>query len=427
MDPNPHASRRVATRHRRRLCTLAVAFALLAAACSDQPTAPSPASGSSVARAGAPGAAGAVAEEEAMALVARTMALALSDAGLRQRIRNDLRASRNREHKVPAQEYFKGASGGILLAKMAQHGNVSRDSLQQLLAAVRPLELYFPVPAHRGTWTGGADLVVASALTEERDPVGYDLSGNQVALQRASAPQLPTLVLTARETRFEEAAAAARGVEARNDLPDCYCVIDTLYPPPPAPFPRGRYLTAAYVYDLKEPWFRGSPEVEVHIHGPPDKSNPTYGADLSCASAGSPWPRDIDQNYHQWNGQTLLFTAEQNAAYEQAFADGYNVTFWEDDDTRCQIKLDNTSFRGALEAIRHVWGVVAVLPTKDPVKIGGAFIAMLYENASWLLTNDDFLGVLIPSEAAPWLAEGYNHVLFLDSGTYNGRAVISDY
>jgi hypothetical protein len=429
MDPNIMPARRTAAGRRTwwQLRALMAVLPLLAAACSDELTSPSSASRDAAARRGEASANGA--EQRALAEVARTMALALSDDGLRQRIRNDLRASRfTAERKLPAQEYLKGASGGILFAKMAQHARVSRDSLQRLLALVRPLELYFPVPAHRAAWTGGENLLVATALEEEEAPSGYDLTGASVPLQQGLAPELPTLVLTTRETRFAEPGAGdAPEMQGRNELTDCYCVIDTVYPPPQPTYPSGLYITSSYINDLKEPWFRGDPEIEVHVHGPPTADNPTYGADLACASAGSPWPRDIDQNTHQWYGQTLLFTAEQKTAYAQRFGDGYNVTLWEDDDTACKIKLDNTGFRQALEGIRSVWGVISILPSRDPMKIGGAFIAMLYENASWLLTNDDFLGVLIPSEVAPWLSEGDNHVLFLSSNVYNGHAVLSDY
>lgn len=371
------------------------------------------------------------AEEKRLDDVARVMALALSDVGLRQRLANDLRSSRHtRERKLPAQEYLRGTSGGILLAKMAQHSGILRDSLTTLLGAIRPLELYLPVQAHRDAWDGGSPLLVAAALTEEASPRAFDRDGKPVTLNMEVAPAMPTLVLTTRETDFSRTLApgAAPGdVEARNELPDCYC------PPPDTgsytgpTYPAGRYMTFSEIWDFKEPWFRGEPEIEVHVHGPPDAANPQYGADLACASATAMWPRAFDQNSNVWTGRVLLFSAQQAAEYEARFSDGYNLVVWEDDDTPCVIKLDNTSFRDALRGIRDLFGVVALLPTKDPVKIGGAFIAALYQNASWLLTSDDYIGTAIPGELAPEVAQSSTHALMNSAFNPTGRISVYDF
>ena len=79
--------------------------------------------------------------EEATALrtVTRAVALALQDQGLRSRLLNDMRDSRVREHKLEFRRYLRGASGGILLAKMAARSGLSRGELLSDLEALRPL------------------------------------------------------------------------------------------------------------------------------------------------------------------------------------------------------------------------------------------------------------------------------------------------
>jgi hypothetical protein len=175
--------------------------ATFAAACSDNQLTPTaPAADPSVAASVA-----VTQEQEALDQIARAVALALQDQGLRQRIKNDMRASRYQEHKLDLSSYLRGESGGILLAKMAKETGRSRDELLALLGGVRPLEMYFPVRAHREGWTGGADLQVLGHLTASGDPTAaYALTGASVSVAGDVAPLTPTLAIVQRETDFSE-------------------------------------------------------------------------------------------------------------------------------------------------------------------------------------------------------------------------------
>lgn len=175
--------------------------AALAAACSDVQPAPTlPAADLDAAMS-----ASASSEQETLDQITRSLALALQDQGLRQRIKNDMRNSPQVEHKLEFRSYMHGQSGGILLAKMAKETGMSREDLLALVARVRPLEMYFPVDAHREAWTGGADLQVLGHLNASGDPTAaFSLTGASVPVPGKVAPATPTLVIVQRETDFSE-------------------------------------------------------------------------------------------------------------------------------------------------------------------------------------------------------------------------------
>ncbi len=171
----------------------------LVAGCSDS----NPAVGPSAAALHGTAGATATAEQATVNEIARAVSMALRDQGLRQRIKNDMRSSRFDEHKLDMRAYLHGQSGGILLAKMAKETGRSRDELLALVGRVRPLEMYFPVAAHRESWAGGPDLQVMGYLGESgQEPTAYTLDGAPVAVSSRTAPALPTLVLVQRETDF---------------------------------------------------------------------------------------------------------------------------------------------------------------------------------------------------------------------------------
>ncbi|HET6764870.1 MAG TPA: hypothetical protein VFH27_14395 [Longimicrobiaceae bacterium] len=261
-----------------------LAAGFVSAACADSTIPGPPSSAVSASRSVA------AADEHAAAQeVARAVAMALQDRGMRERVRNDMRKSLLKEHKLDLSEYLHG-NGGILLAKMAQQSGTPREHLLDLLSTVRPLEFYMPVAAHRESWAGGPDLLVASRLDESEAPVAFTAAGERLALDAAAPPTTPTFVLVPRETDFTQTLDPTK-VKNVNDrggttigtlmVVEDPCagggtmiVPDTCdgggggggggtYTPPPA----GIYFTEMVVYDNNEPWSSGSPEVEVHIIG----------------------------------------------------------------------------------------------------------------------------------------------------------------
>lgn len=278
------------SRARRTAVLTAAAVASLLAGCRDaaDPLSPSAAVAS-------PSLSLAADEHAAAAELARIVALALDDNGLRQRVKQDMRRSPFREHKLELSSYVRG-NGGILLAKMSQRSGRSRDELMSLMAAVRPLEFYMPVTSHRESWRGGPELLVAWRLDESETPSGYTLAGERVALDPRTPPQTPTLVLVPVETEFSLPLSAtdARNVNDQNGetigtmvVAPIVCAqsaspgqVTTMaeecpvdpgdgggtYTPPPPP-PAGIYFKEMVIYDNNEPWSSGSPEIEVHFRG----------------------------------------------------------------------------------------------------------------------------------------------------------------
>lgn len=362
------------------------------------------------------------AEAAALAQVTRAVALALQDQGLRHRIRNDLRESRfTEEHKLPFSDYLKGASGGILLAKMSRETGMSRADIQALLARVRPLEFYMPVPEHRESWTGGADLLVASLLEDHTVPNGFALNGAPVALHAEVAPETPTLAIVPVETDFTAPLGAQfRNVNDRgghaigtwaNGSVDGPSFVMAIAPEDGsggggggggyvATKPAGLYMTYSYITDDGEAWTKGAPELETHVHGQYTGGG-TYGKDLSCAGEKMTINyRNYNQDSRTWSGEVLLFSKSEIDAFNAQFSQGFNVMVWEDDDTACTLKTDK-DIRGLLQLTAGVAAFVGVVVMPNPTTAayitgGGSFLASLYQNASWLLSNDDFIGDAVP-------------------------------
>lgn len=290
---------------------LTVAGFILLTACSDRdsPTEAVPAGA---------GLALAAVQEGAARELARAVALALNDQGMRQRVRNDMVRSPFREHKLDLTSYLHGESGGILLAKMAKETGRSRGDLLGLMASAPVLEFYMPMRAHRAAWKGGDNLLVAAQLDERNAPEGFDLRGQPVALSKDAPPATPTLVLVPVETDFSTIPArpAVQGGallslssgsespigggapvdECRVDDPSCVpydecsadpyapgcpedpCLADPYafecdntpyteaYPAPPT-LPAGIYMEQYKMTHDGEGWGRGAPEIEVHLFG----------------------------------------------------------------------------------------------------------------------------------------------------------------
>ncbi len=386
------------------------------------------------------------AERAALTKIARLVAVSMDNEPARQRLKRDLRAAPFREHKLQLGTYLRSKDGRALLDRMIGAGGGSEADLLATVSAVRPLEFYMPVAKHRESWTGSADVLVVSQLDESEPIVAFDQRGREVALDRNVAPEQPTLSIVPVETRFSEPMAASASSNVRDQGGNA---IGTLEPrvikgssliacgdecgggggggSTAPPVPPGLYLEFSRILDMKEPWFRGDPEIEVHIHGPTEAGNPRYGADLSCSGEHTYDTRKyFDQNGAFWTGRVLLFSAEETSAYVAQFNEGFHVFFWEDDNDSCTIKLDNNSLLAVVQSTASAFSTVAlkILPNSSWPVVAGAFIATFFANAGqWLLTNDDYLGVAVDQASAGYYYPDNTHVI-MDGTTLNGRATI---
>jgi hypothetical protein len=316
------------------------------------------------------------------------------------------------------------------------------------LATIRPLEFYMPVQKHRESWTGKGDVLVVSQLDESQPIVAFNEGGREVSLDRKVAPEQPTLSIVPVETQFDAPMAAASSRNARDQGGS---TIGTLEPFAPkgssliacgdacgggsvggdgggVTIPPGLYLEYSRILDMKEPWFRGDPEIEVHIHGPTSLGNPRYGEDLSCSGQrANDYRKIFDQNDGFWDGpRVLLFSADEVAAYTSKFTEGFHIFFWEDDNDNCAIKVDTNSLMNFVQSATNAFGLISIklLPKASWQVVAGAFVAAIFSNAgSWLLTDDDLIGFAVAQSQAGYAYPGNTHVI-MDGTTLNGRATI---
>jgi hypothetical protein len=385
-------------------------------------------------------------ERAALSKIARLVAVALDNEPARQHLKRDMRAAPFREHKLELTLYLRSKEGKALLDRMVRESGGGETELLRTLSSIRRLELYMPVAAHRESWTGSSDVLVVSQLAEREPIVSFDQRGAQVTLDRKVAPTQPTLSIVPVETRFDQPIplVGSRNVHDNNGASigtlekvklkssnvvlcgTCGSGSPGVDPPPPV-IPAGLYLEYSRLIDMKEPWFRGDPEIEVHIHGPTNVAAPTYGENLSCSGEHAGDPRKVfDQNGAFWQGRVLLYSPEEVAAYASKFNQGFHVLFWEDDNEPCTLKLDTNVLTETLKSTATAFSTVAikVLPGASPPIIIGVFLGTFFSSAGpWLLTNDDFLGAAVDQKSAGYYFAGNTHVI-MDGTTFNGRATI---
>ena len=421
----------------------ALVLALLVAvgACADPPgniVGPSPSREVSTPAAAAPSE-----ERAALTTIARLVAEAMDNEPARQRVKRDMRAAPFREHKLELASYLRSNDGRALLERMATLGGGEQTVLATLIK-IRPLELYVPVAAQRESWTGKADVLVLSQLDESEPIVSFDERGDVVVLDRNAPPAQPVLSIVPVETNFSQPMPSATSRNAR-DLNGQ--AIGTLEPlaakgagliecgetcgggggSTTTTIEPGLYLEFSRILDMKEPWFRGDPEIEVHIQGPSAASAPTYGDDRSCSGEHAyDYRKVFNQDGAFWEGQVMLYSEAEVVSFTNQFKDGFHVLFWEDDNEPCVLKLDTNTLVEVLRSTASATGTVAlkVVPGASWGVVAAAFIGNFFANAgAWLQTNDDFLGSAVDEAMAGYYYSGSTHVI-MDGTTLNGRATI---
>jgi hypothetical protein len=315
-------------------------------------------------------------QRDILARLARSLALALRDAATREALYQALRASPHREHKLHFSSVLRSTSGGHLLRGMGRADGRFTPAILALVDSAIDLELYMPVKAHQAQWTGGSNLIVASALRDHEIPVAYDLDGAPVALPSAEIPPpTPTLALVPVETDFTPPAGPRRLTSA---------------PPPP----QGVYMTSSYVSGDYEGFLMGDPEFELHVLARKTVDD-QEASDLQCAgqhavtAGGQKGNRSgyyvYDQNGSTWTGNVLLFGKAQHDS-AQAIDSGAVYWLWEDDNNPCALVKQA---RVAQDYIADVAPVVA----------GG-------RNALQALISDVNYGSVMAAVAVLWRAKG---------------------
>ena len=389
-------------------------------ACSDRTPGTGPAPGPAAGpRAGSPATTTAAAAPPEQ--LARGLALALADPAFRARVRAELDRSPYREHKLPFQRFLT-ADGGLALAALARGTGRATTELAREADRTIPLEMYLPVPAHRRAWTGGPDVLVATAIADHDVPVAFDVHGSRRLLDPAHPPATPVIAVVPVETDFSPKPSA---------LIACleYCGGGggggvSPPPPPPPPPPPGLYMTKAHFVEDFEGWLKGSPEFEVHILGQKGQSDSL--TDYQCAGEKQPGTYYFDQNDLDWSGSVMLFSQSQLDAYNAAHP-GQNVRVFvvEDDDTACEIKANRDNLGNLFKAVDAAYKAATAgnQKTGTLVKLftqANAFQKLLSAIASFFNTNDELVGNAVEDAVVGTTYPGYNWIVKGENTITNG-------
>ena len=401
-----------------RICLITLALAVALTAC-DRPAPTSVAEENLV----SPGTASAnpqrIAERAAMDRLARRMARALAHPEFRAYLKAELDRSPVVEHKLQFQQFLKASNRKALreLSRLTAEpeSEVEADAGQSI-----PLEVYFPVAAHRAAWAGGPNLLVASAREDREAPVAYDVQGRRQVLSPDAPPNTPVLVLVPVETDFGPVGTLANAITPPTPPPPP--------PPPPAPTPSpppGLYMTYAHFVQDFEGWFKGNSEYEIHILGQLGSSDSL--TDYQCAGEPAAGYYRFDQNELTWSGRVLLFSQTQLNNYKVAHPNqNFRVIALEDDDTGCSIKFDSNRFRNLLGTLQAQYPNLT--GSKDTtsnalaryVKRANALQKLLRAAYSFITTQDDMIGNAIEDVVVGQFFAGANWIIKGDNNATNG-------
>ena len=358
------------------------------------------------------------AETQALEPVARRLALALGDQAFRRRLHDQLGQSPFREHKLQLQHHLT-AGGGQELQAVARQNGESAGVTDSVLHAAQPLEIYLPVPAHRRAWQGDSRLLVATQARDHELIVAYDLQGGRHYLDPTRPPETPVLAVVPVETDFDHGG----GVSG-----DATCVPPTCGGgggggnPPPSIVTPGLYMTRSHMVGDFEGWLKGSPEFEIHIMGQSGTTDSLVK--YACSGEHQPapyaWDGDVD-----WSGSVMLFSSSQIAAYKSAHpGQTFRVVAMEDDDTSCEMRIDDNrwaTFLGTIGPLFHdVTGTIDTGGVKRYVAAGKSLLNTLSKLASWLKSNDDLIGDAVEDKVTGEFHAGYNWNLKADNNVTNG-------
>lgn len=353
-------------------------------------------------------------ERAAMDRLARRLARALADPAFRATLKTELEQSPFVEHKLQLQSFLR-ASNRHALKEVARLSGTAESTVEAEANQAIPLEIYFPVPAHRATWTGGPGLLVASAREDREAPVAYDVAGRRQVLSPAAPPVTPVLAIVPVETDFSRPAGQAAPMECTT------CGGGGGGGTTPTQ-PAGLYMTYSHFVQDFEGWLKGDPEFEVHILGQSGATDSLK--DYQCAGGAAGGYYHFDQNNLDWTGRALLFTQTQLANYKTAHPNqNLRVVALEDDDTGCVIKFDGNRFRNLVATIQAQYpNLTGAKDTTSSglvkyVKRANALQKILSAAYSFITTKDDLIGNAIEDvvvgqsyPGANWIVKGENNV-----------------
>lgn len=389
----------------------------VAAACSDNASLPTATSDEAAIEASR------VAGQDAQAgrhALARRFARALADSSFRAHVKGELDASIHPEGKIHVGRFLRAAGGRGGRALEAAEGGTPLTAVEARDG--ERLEVYFPVPEHRASWSGGTDVIVGTIGADTDTPVAYDLRGKRLRLNAAGPPATPVLAVVPLETDFDRFERGRMSGAVAAPCSDCDGggggTGGTVRTP-------GLYMAASQLHDTFESWLKGKPEIEILVLG--QKGSSDSLTKYQCAGGAVGDEYYFDQNDKKWAGSVLLMSQLQLNAYNAQHPNqALRLFFMEDDDTPCEIRTNNATLRQLLTTVDSL--VKGFSGGKD---VPGGTVGKVYTYfpmaqkiysvvASFIKSNDDLIGSAVEDITTTERYAGYNWIVKGENGRTNG-------
>ncbi len=349
---------------------------------------------------------------------ARRLALALADPAFRSYFHAQLERSPYREHKLHYQALVS-ASDGTVRRALARATAETESRVASEAAGGLSLETYLPVPAHRASWKGGPELLVATAVADADAPVAFDTQGRRSVLSARTPPVTPVIALEPAELRFDRPgdpsfatctlSCGGGGGGGGSTTPTT-----------------GLYMTTSHLRETFEGWLKGSPEIEILVLGQLRATDSLTRYQCIGERVGGAYY--FNQDDKDWTGNVLVFSQWQIDSYKAGHpGQATRLFFMEDDDTSCEIRNEN-----ALKILGDVDVTVRGLSggrdttsgTTGTIKKAWKFIQagqkLLALAASLINTPDDIIGNAVEDVTTTERYAGYNWIIKGESGITNG-------
>jgi hypothetical protein len=294
--------------------------------------------------------------------VARALALAFADNGVRNGFLQAFRGSRVAESKLEIQRFLKGNGQG-LARKVEQITRLSSGELDRALAGLEELELYLPIPSDRQNWHGTDDILVAGFIETDTElrrrgtVVAYDTRGNATTISYTQPSTRPVIVLTNVESQYaadgQSSPSLAAGSGAKHPAISFQECLDCVPPPPPPPpdpclsssTATNLYVCRAFISNIGqyEGLLRGSPETSMLLFS--ELPNGTGMTEIGCINEDQTGSRFYNQDSDNFTGKALI---GNKTAIDQAHAGGRGVLMliWEDDQgSKCSFQTSSSAKR----------------------------------------------------------------------------------
>ena len=164
----------------------------------------------------------------ALPALARGLAIAMADDGLRVRVRDAMKGSPWGQHVIGLQAFLESPLGAGVSVAMGRSIGLSQEDFHQYIQTLSALDLYIPEGRMRRTWRGGDDIAVFASMDFDSLPVSIYSVGGEAQVDLAAPYEATFLIEPAgrRIPRFDIDAGSSLVVEGPNEVAFYYRFVD---------------------------------------------------------------------------------------------------------------------------------------------------------------------------------------------------------